>query len=118
MTGELGGSVTYLYWSRRHVDQYLDDNGIERIPVTRTVTSPSFHLIPIFSRSTTRQATLRPQLAMTIESALGQSAVTSFNSPGPIQYAKGRETVVFGELRGRLIDQQQAVIFTTADYDD
>ncbi|MFZ0186342.1 MAG: hypothetical protein WAL72_05300 [Streptosporangiaceae bacterium] len=99
MTSELGGLVTYFYWSQRHAEQLLDDNGIDRISVTRTMTSPSLHFMPTFSRSSTRQAKLKPQMAKIIETTLGQSAVTNFNSPGPIQYAKGRGSIVFGEFR-------------------
>lgn len=120
--GELGGEVTYLYWSQRRTEKFLNDNGIERTPVTRTIASPAFSVAPVFSRSSTRQGGLRPQVANLIESTLGQSAVTCFNSPQPIRYAKGLGSMVFGEfIANEALGGNQpatgspAVIFSSAD---
>lgn len=118
--GELGGTVEYLYWSNRRVNRFLEDNDLVVRPVTRTVTSPSLSWLPSFSRSTTSSGNPRPQAAKIVESSLGQSAVSRFNSPGPIKYAKGLSTVVFGQFKTWLTKpaRQPAVIFTAVDYDE
>lgn len=118
--GELGGTVEYLYWSKRRTNRFLEDNGLAVPSVTRTATSPSLGWLPTFSKSTTSSETLRPQVAKTIERSLGQIAVTRFDSPGPIRYAKGLSTVVFGQFKTWLVqpERQPAVIFTRADYDE
>lgn len=117
--GELGGTVEYLYWSSRRTGRFLEDNNLVAQPVTRTITSPAFKLFPTFSRSTTSSSNLRPEVARTIERALGQIAVTRFNAPSEIKYAKGTSTVVFGEFMTWLVKpmRQPAVLFTAVDYD-
>lgn len=117
--GELGGTVEYLYWSSRRVGRFLEDNNLVVQPVTRTITTPSLSWLPTFSRSTTSAGSLHPQVAKIIESSLGQIAVTRFNAPGPIKYAKGTGTVVFGPFKTWLVKptRQPAVMFTVADYD-
>lgn len=118
-TGELGGTVEYLYWSNRRISRFLEDNNLAVPPVTRTVTTPSLSWLPTFSRSTTSSGSLRPQVAKVIERSLGQIAVSRFNSPGPIKYAKGTSTVVFGQFKTWLVKptRQPAVMFTAVDYD-
>ena len=118
--GELGGTVEYLYWSNRRVNRFLEDNDLVVRPVTRTVTSPSLSWLPTFSRSTTSSGSPRPQVAKTIERSLGQISVKRFNSPGPIKYAKGTSTVVFGQFKTWPVKpaRQPAVIFTSVDYDE
>ncbi len=116
--GELGGTVEYLYWSTRRTSRFIEDNGLSAQPVTRTFTSPAFGWLPTVSRSKTSVNGTRPQLAKAIEGALGQVAVTRFNAPGPIQYAKGMSTVVFGDFMGMPPEQEPrpAVMFTTVHY--
>jgi hypothetical protein len=115
--GELGGTVEYLYWSTRRTSRFMEDNGLSVQPITRTLTSPSLGWLPTFSRSSTSVNGTRPQIAKAIESALGQIAVTRFNAPGPIQYAKGTGPVVFGEFMGMSPEEgRPAVMFTTVDY--
>lgn len=60
----------------------------------------------------------RPQIARTIEKSLGQIAVTRFDAPGPIQYAKGTSVLVFGEFAGTMSHQQNhpAVMLAVTDY--
>ena len=118
--GELGGTVEYLYWSNRRVNRFLEDNDLIVPPVTRTVTSPSLSWLPTFSRSTTSPRSPRPQAAKIIERSLGQIAVSRFNSPGPIKYARGTSTVVFGQFKTLPFKpaRQPAVIFTSMDYDE
>ena len=117
--GELGGTVEYLYWSNRRTSRFLEDNNVAIPAVTRTVASPAFSWLPTFSRSTTNPGNRRPQIAKAIEGALGQIAVTRFNAPGSIEYAKGTSTVVFGEFitLGNPPPRQPAVMFTALDYD-
>jgi hypothetical protein len=117
--GELGGTVEYLYWSSRRTSRFVEDNNLTVQQVTRTMTSPALAWLPTFSRSTTSTGNLRPQIAKAIEEALGQLAVTRFNAPGPIRYAKGISNVVFGEFVTWEVkpERQPALIFTVADYD-
>jgi hypothetical protein len=118
--GELGGTTEYLYWSARRTSRFMEDNGLSTQPVTQTLTSPSFGWLPTFSRSKTSTTETRPQIATAIEGALGQTAVTRFDGPGPIQYAKGTSIVVFSEFMHacpkRKNYREPTVIFTMADY--
>lgn len=117
--GELGGTVEYLYWSNRRTSRFMEDNGLSVQSVTQTLTSPSFGWLPTFSRGRTSISGTRPKIAKTIEDALGQIAVTRFNAPGPIQYAKGTNMVVFSEfmhVTRREDDRSPTVIFTMADH--
>jgi hypothetical protein len=117
---ERGGYIEYLYWSSRRTDRFLEDNDLADKPVTRTVTSPSLGWIPTFSQSTTSSGTSRPRVARNIEKSLGQIAVSRFDAPGPIHYAKGVSTVVFGEFLLGVNSEdprQPAVMFTAVDYD-
>lgn len=118
IVGELGGTVEYLYWSTRRTSRFLEDNDLPVQPVTRTFTSPAFGWLPTFSRSKTSASGTRPQIAKVIEGALGRTAVSKFDAPGPIQYAKGMSTVVFGDFMSATIqeDESPAVMFTVADY--
>lgn len=49
---------------------------------------------------------------------MGRIAVAKFNAPGPIQYAKGTSTVVFGDFMGATSQQDEcpAVMFTIVNY--
>lgn len=115
--GELGGTVEYLYWSTRRTSRFMEDNSLSVQAVTRTFTSPALGWLPTFSRSTTSQSGTRPQIAKAIEDSLGRIAVAKFNTPGPIQYAKGTSTVVFGDFMGATSQQSEcpAVMFTVVD---
>lgn len=117
--GELGGTVEYLYWSARRTGRFIEDNNLATQQVTRTITSPALRWLPTLSRTATSSGSLRPQIARTIERALGQIAVTRFNAPGPIKYAKGTSAVVFGEFKTILVkpERQPALMFTAVDYD-
>jgi hypothetical protein len=116
--GELGGTVEYLYWSTRRTSRFIEDNGLSFQPVTQTFASPSFGWLPTFSRSRTSATGTRPQIAKAIENALGQIAVTRFNAPGPILYAKGTSVVVFSEFMHACEPREgrPAVIFTMVDH--
>ena len=116
--GELGGTVEYLYWSTRRTSRFIEDIGLSVQPVTRTFTSPSFGWLPTFSRSKTSASGVRPQIAKEIEGALGQIAVSRFNAPGPIQYAKGTSVVVFSEFMhvSSQREDRPTVIFTVVDH--
>lgn len=117
--GELGGTVQYLYWSSRRTARFLEDNNIGDRQVTRTFTTPAIGWLPTLSQTATSSGSLRPQVAKVIERALGQIAVTRFNAPGPIRYAKGTSTVVFGEFKAWQAEpeRQPALMFTAVDYD-
>jgi hypothetical protein len=119
--GELGGTVKYLYWSTRRTDRFLQDNDIELQQVSDTAATPSAPFLPVLSRTTTRTGNTRARMASVIESALGKTAVTDFNSPGPIRYAKGVSSVTFGEFitwgNSEKLTRKPAVMFTACDYD-
>jgi hypothetical protein len=118
--GELGGTIEYLYWSKRRTSRFLEDNDLTTDPVTRTITSPSFNWFPSFSRSSTRALNTRPQISKVIENALGDIAVSRFDTPGPVAYAKGTSAVVFGEFAlwpSSKPRRKPAVIFTALDHD-
>lgn len=128
--GELGGTVTYLYWSDRRTSNFLQNNGIQQPSITQTVSTPGSKFLPGFSRATTVHDSPRHKVAKLIESKLGQSAVTAFNSPGPIRYAKAKSSVVFGKfimsenwidddvIRHEALDRPPALVFSSCDYDD
>src|SRR5262249_17440864 len=117
--GELGGTVEYLYWSARRTARFIEDNNLATQQVSRTITSPALSFLPTLSRTATSSGRLRLQVARAIERALGQIAVTRFDAPGPIKYAKGTSGVVFGEFKTWAVEpeRQPAVMFTAVDYD-
>jgi hypothetical protein len=96
----------------------MEDNGLSVQPVTHTLASPSVGWLPTFSRSKTSTSRTRPQIAKAIEDALGKIAVTRFDAPAPIQYAKGTNLVVFSKFMHATSprENQPTTIFTMADY--
>lgn len=116
---ELGGTVEYLYWSARRTERFLNDNNIPVPQLTTTIASPGRGWLPTFSRTVVDLGNRRPQISKTIEAALGQMAVSRFDGPVPIRYAKSISPVVFGEFVtwGVEHERQPAVIFTVVDYD-
>jgi hypothetical protein len=115
---ELGGTVEYLYWSSRRTERFLNDNNISVPQLTTTIASPGRGWLPTFSRTVVDLGNRRPQIAKTIDAALGQMAVSRFDGPGPIKYAKGISPVVFGEFVtwGVEHERQPAVMFTVVDH--
>ena len=98
--GELGGAVSYLYWSESpRLRAILSDNGIQLPESSSKVTSPSFSgLAPIYEHSVGGRKPQRANIADLIEHSLGQSVISRFDSdPGP-RYAKGVGTLVFGQF--------------------
>jgi len=122
--GELGGVVSYLYWSERRVQAILTDNGIQLPESSSKITSPSFSgLAPIYEHSVGGRKPQRANIADLIERSLGQSVISRFDSdPGP-RYAKGIGTLVFGQFINSFEYPQEsakhrALMFTSCDYDD
>jgi hypothetical protein len=119
--GELGGPTEYLYWSSRRTGRFMEDNGLTPNSVTNTISTPSFSWLPTFSRSSSKTSGTRPAIAKTIERSLGKVAVTSFGAPGPIRYAKGTSTIVFGRFMTwgmkKRPSRRPAVMFTSMGYD-
>jgi hypothetical protein len=119
--GELGGTTEYLYWSSRRTGRFMEDNALTPNSVTNTISTPSFSWLPTFSRSSSKTSGTRPAIAKTIERSLGKIAVTSFGAPGPIRYAKGTSTMVFGRFMTwgtkTRPSRRPAVMFTSMDYD-
>ena len=114
---ELGGTVEYLYWSARRTERFLNDNNIPIPQLTTTIASPARGWLPSLSRTVVDLGNRRPQIAKTIETALGQIAVNRFDGPSPIKYAKGTSPVVFGEFKTWDVkhERQPAVMFTAVD---
>src|SRR5579875_1182155 len=110
---ELGGTVEYLYWSDRRTSRFMEDNGLSISSATRTISSPSLKFFPTITQSKTSTTPLRPQIAKLIEDSPGQIAVTRFDAPGPIRYAKGKGCIVFGEFMSTGVSQPSppAVMF-------
>ena len=44
--GELGGTVTYFYWSDRRTDKFLQDNNMQLPSTTRTMSTPTLRWLP------------------------------------------------------------------------
>jgi len=122
--GELGGVVTYLYWSERRVQAILTDNGIQLPESSSKITSPSFNgLAPIYEHSVGGRKPLRANIADLIEHALGQSVISRFDSDSGPRYAKGVGTLVFGQFINDFDYPQEsakhrALMFTSCDYDE
>jgi hypothetical protein len=98
--GERGGVQHYLYWSDRRIRQFLDDQGITVSERTQSkVSSPTFKgYAPTVERAWERSVPYKPELAKKVEKALGVVAVSDFDGPAPITFARGRGTVTFGEF--------------------
>jgi hypothetical protein len=99
--GELGGIVHYLYWSAGRVDQVITDNGFPiKRPVSRTIGGQVSTPVGGVTYANTTMAAVVPRhrIALDVEKGLGSSAVSSFDGPGPIGFAKGIGTIVFGEF--------------------
>lgn len=111
--------VKYAYFSDSRTGAYLSDRGITIPQTAYTVTSPSVSGLPTVSRTTTGAGDpSRAAIAKLIEKDLGSRAVTSFNAPGQIDYAKGTSQLIFGEFRTLSEGQsdKRALIWTAADY--
>jgi hypothetical protein len=122
--GELGGVVSYLYWSERRVQRILSDNGIQLSSGVTKFASPSMQgLVPTMEHTMGGKVAQRANIADLIERSLGQSIMSDFDSvPGP-RYAKGVGTLVFGEFindfdKDPLERDRRALIFSSCDYNE
>jgi hypothetical protein len=122
--GELGGAVTYLYWSERRVQKILSDNDIKVPNNSTSVSSPSLNgLVPTVEYTSNASRPLRANIASLIERSLGQTAISRFDAETRARYAKGVGTVVFGEfihdfqehMKG---ENLRSLIFASCDYDE
>lgn len=120
--GELGGSVTYLYWSERRIERILSDNGLQLPARSIKVASPSvYSLAPTVEYTSNGRTPQRSSIAELVEHSLGQAVISNFDSnPGP-RYAKGVGTLVFGEFINDFDDYEKginrrALIFSSCDY--
>jgi hypothetical protein len=122
--GELGGSVTYLYWSERRIQRLLSDNGILISTSSTKITSPSISgLIPTVEHTFNPPLQFRANIAAAIERAFGQTVVSNFDGEPGARYASGRGTLVFGEFIHDYPEHlqginQRALAFTSCDYDE
>ena len=119
--GRLRGTVEYLYWSSRRTERFLNDNNLAVPQLTTTISSPGISWLPTFSRTVVDLGNRRPLIAKKIETALGQVAVSRFDGPRGITYAKGISPVIFGEFKNwddrEVLERQPALMFTAVDYD-
>ena len=122
--GELGGSVTYLYWSERRIQRLLSDNGIRTSTGTTKITSPSINgLVPTLEYTSNTSSHLRANVAATVERSLGMAIMSNFSSEAGARYAAGTGSLVFGEFIHDFKEHLQGVnrrslAFTCCDYDD
>jgi hypothetical protein len=110
----------YPYFSDGRTSRYLSDNGITIPHTALTFTSPSLSGLPTISRTTTDVGDSgRAKIAKIIEKDLGSRAVTRFNVPRPIGYARGSHRLIFGEFRTlpEVPPRKPALLWTAADYD-
>jgi hypothetical protein len=98
--GERGGVQHYLYWSDRRIRQFLDDQDIAISERTqRKLSSPTFNgFAPTVQMVFDRAVPYKPELANKVERALGALAVSDFDVPAPITFARGCGTVTFSEF--------------------
>lgn len=96
--GELGHIVKYLYWSERRIESLIADNNIKLLkPTETTLKSPSIPFVPTIERKTSYVPPGRHDVARAVETALGDIAVSSWETPPPARYAKGVGSIVFSE---------------------
>jgi hypothetical protein len=121
--GELGGAVSYLYWSERRIKNILEDNGLRLRQRSTKLTTPSIQgLAPVveFTATANGGPPLRAEVAKLIEASLGRTIVSSLDSPTEIRYAQGTGSLVFGRFVGEDEavdgDSLSALIFTSCDY--
>lgn len=114
--GELGVVQQYVYWSERRVLRWLEDQDLQQSHKTqRTVTTPGFGgKLPTVAWSREQDGfPSRPRLAKLVESKWGDLAVTDFDAPPPIGWAKGRGYVQLSDFIAR--PGGQAVMYTEVD---
>jgi len=100
--GELGGAVSYLYWSERLVEAILADNPIHVPESSTKITTPSIHgQVPTFEYSAAGGKAQRADNADLIERPLGQSVISRFDSDSGPRYAKGVGTTAAESRCGR-----------------
>jgi hypothetical protein len=114
------GQGKYPYFSNSRTGAYLSDHEIIIPQTAYTVTSPSLSGLPTVSRTTTATGSpTRATIARLIEKDLASGAVTRFNAPPKIHYAKGTSQLIFGEFRTlqEVRSGKPALIWTATDYD-
>jgi len=120
--GELGGSVTYLYWSERRVERILADNGLQIPARSIKVATPSvYSLAPTVEYTSSGRTPQRSSIAELVERSLGQAVISNFDSNSGPRYAKGVGTLVFGEFINDFEDYEKGInrrglIFSSCDY--
>lgn len=94
---ELGTIRRYAYWSDRRIRSIATDNGINLQPRSRlSFRTPTLAgMAPQAELAVDPKAPQRHDVALKIESAIGQRAVEDFVTPPPTQFAKGVGTVTF-----------------------
>jgi len=98
--GELGATRRYTYWSDRGVKRVADSNNISLERGWRLgVKFPSAGLVPQAELTEERRSVLRHEMALRIESSIGQIAVEDFVTPPPARFAKGVNRVTFSVYR-------------------
>lgn len=111
MNGEVGSVGRYLYWSDRLVGEIAQDNGIDLDRRSAWTLSASFKVFSA-SRTSSRKALFRGEVADRIRRAVGQQAVEDFVTPPPVRFATGTGLVQMGEYVAYSGDQHTAYMHT------
>jgi hypothetical protein len=107
----------YLYWSDRRIEAFAADNGIDLGPKRRlSIKSPSsIGGLPVpqveLAGGERGQRNLR-RIAAVIEKALGDQAVSTFDTPSPALFAKGLGHVSFAKFVGGPASDRAALLHT------
>ncbi len=107
--GELGAARRYTYWSDRAVSRVTGDNSIRLEQNWRLgFKSPSAGLLPQAEFTEELRALPRHEIALKIERAAGQLAVSDFVTPTTEKFAKGVGRVTFAAYtRWRFLDTDE-----------
>lgn len=111
MNGEAGSIGRYLYWSDRLVREFAQDNGIDLDRRGAWTLSASLKIFSA-SRTSSRGALFRDEVADRIRRAVGQQAVDDFVTPPPVRFATGTGHVQMGEYVAHSGDQHTAYLHT------
>ncbi len=98
--GELGAVRRYSYWSERRVRSIAADNDINLRRRWRLgFRSPALSLLPQAEIIEETKALQRHEIALRVETAIGQIAVADFVTPPPAAFAKGSGEITFSIFR-------------------
>lgn len=112
--GELGAIRRYAYWADRRIRDIASANGIslER-RVSWKAKTASIPVLGSLEFAPAARALDRAEVAVRIETAIGDLAVQDFVTPPPVEFAKGIGHVEFAQFTGG-IEKRQGVVMHTS----